>query len=133
MIFLLLQITHSSPDVEEHKPGVANPLTDYVAFLPGDFPLPTFYSQEERELLQGTSLADAVDQKLTSLEKEFELLRTCTEQIPWCKKFWWDDDSGRLTLDDWKQVDAMFRSRALELPGTGHAMVPCVDASSPVP
>lgn len=124
-------MTHSSPDLEGHRLGVANPFTDYVAFLPENFSLPTFYSQEERELLQGTSLADAVDQKLRSLEKEFKLLRTSTEEIPWCKKFWWDDDSGRLNLDDWKQVDAMFRSRALELPGTGHAMVPCVDASHP--
>jgi hypothetical protein len=133
LIFLLLQMTHSSPDLKEHKLGVANPLTDYVAFLPEDFSLPTFYSQEERELLQGTSLADAVDQKLRSLENEFELLRSSTEEIPWCKKFWWDDDTGSLILEDWKQVDAMFRSRALDLPGTGHAMVPCVDVSHPVP
>ena len=72
MIFLLLQITHSSPDLDGNNLGVANPLTDYVAFLPEDFSLPTFYSEEERELLQGTSLADAVEQKLRSLENEFD-------------------------------------------------------------
>ena len=130
MIFLLLQITHSSPDLQGERLGVANPLTDYVSFLPQDFSLPTFYSEEERELLQGTSLADAVDQKLKSLAKEFDLLRTSTRQIPWCSKHWWDNETGHLTIDDWKQVDAMYRSRALELPGTGHAMVPCVDMAN---
>jgi hypothetical protein len=130
LIFLLLQITHSSPDLRANNLGVANPLTDYVAFLPEDFSLPTFYSEEERELLQGTSLADAVEQKLRSLENEFDSLRTSTEEIHWCKKHWWDEQTGHLTIDDWKQVDAMFRSRALELPGTGSAMVPCVDMAN---
>lgn len=126
-------MTHSSPDMEGDKPGVANPLTDYVAFLPKDFPLPTFYSEEELELLQGTSLADAVEQKLRSLQNEFDLLRTATQEIPWCRKHWWDEETGHLTFDDWKQVDAMFRSRALELPGTGHAMVPCLDMANHAP
>ena len=80
--------------------------------------------------MQGTSLADAVDQKLRSLGNEFDLLRTSTEEIQWCRKYWWDDETGHLTLDDWKQVDAMYRSRAIELPGTGHAMVPCVDMAN---
>jgi hypothetical protein len=43
---------------------------------------------------------------------------------------WWEVETGRLTFDDWKQVDAMYRSRALDLPGTGHAMVPCVDMAN---
>ena len=34
------------------------------------------------------------------------------------------------TLADWKTVDAMYRSRALDLPGTGHAMVPCIDMAN---
>lgn len=123
-------MTHSSPDFEGENLGVANPFSDYIAFLPEDFSLPTFYSEEERELLQGTSLADAVDQKLRSLENEFDLLRTSTQEIPWCKKHWWDIKTGHLIPGDWKQVDAMFRSRALELPGTGHAMVPCVDMAN---
>jgi hypothetical protein len=130
LIFLLLQIVHSSPDLQGDKVGVANPFTDYVAFLPEHFSLPTFYSEEERELLQGTSLGDAVDQKLRSLESEFDTLRTLTQEVPWCKKYWWDSETGYLTFDDWKQADAMFRSRALDLPGTGHAMVPCVDMAN---
>lgn len=33
-------------------------------------------------------------------------------------------------LDDWVLVDAMYRSRALDLPGTGESMVPCVDMAN---
>ena len=131
MIFLLLQITHSSPDFAGGKTiGVAHPLTDYVCFLPGEFSLPTFYSEEERGLLQGTTLADAVGQKLHSLDAEFDQLRKATQEIAWCADRWWDEECGRLTVYDWKEVDAMYRSRALELPGTGHAMVPCVDMAN---
>ena len=35
-----------------------------------------------------------------------------------------------MTFHDWKHVDAMYRSRALDLPGTGHSMVPCVDMAN---
>jgi hypothetical protein len=35
-----------------------------------------------------------------------------------------------LTFDDWMCVDAMYRSRALEFPGTGDCMVPCVDMAN---
>jgi hypothetical protein len=35
-----------------------------------------------------------------------------------------------LCLEDWKAVDAMYRSRALEFPGIGDAMVPCVDMAN---
>lgn len=93
-------------------------------------PLPTFWSDEERETLRGTSLAPAAEQKLRSLNNEFDFLREKTRDISWCNNVWWDEDSGHLTIDDWKQVDAMYRSRALELPSTGHAMVPCVDMAN---
>lgn len=35
-----------------------------------------------------------------------------------------------LSFDDWLQVDAMYRSRALEFPGIGDCMVPCVDMAN---
>ena len=89
--------------------------------------LPTFWSDEEHKLLVGTSLAPAMGAKMTSLYREFELLRSSTSDIPWCQDVWWDEDDGILTFDDWKQVDAFYRSRALELPGVGDCMVPCVD------
>ncbi|KAK0310553.1 hypothetical protein LTR01_003706 [Friedmanniomyces endolithicus] len=33
-------------------------------------------------------------------------------------------------FDDWLQVDAMYRSRALDFPGIGHCMVPCIDLAN---
>ena len=126
MIFLLVQITHNSPEIPRHV-GVSNPWTEYIKFLPPSFPLPTFYSGEERELLRGTSLATAVEAKITSLEKEFEFLRQATESVVWCQQCWWEEGPGRLTFDDWKYVDAAYRSRMVDLPQSGYAMVPCID------
>ncbi|KOC12703.1 hypothetical protein AFCA_007237 [Aspergillus flavus] len=132
LIFLVLQITYSSPDFadEHHRIGVSNPWTEYIQYLPSSITLPTFYTVEERELLRGTSLKLAVDAKIVSLENEFELLRQSTENISWCRKHWWDENTGRFTLDDWKYVDAMYRSRMVDLPSSGHAMVPCIDMAN---
>ncbi len=98
--------------------GVRSPLTEYIKFLPDEL-LPTFWSAEEKELLSGTTLEPAVRAKLNSLLREFEMMRTTTESIDWCNKHWWDEDTGKVTFDDWMCVDAMYRSRALEFPGVG--------------
>ncbi|CRL22634.1 unnamed protein product [Penicillium camemberti] len=134
LIFLLIQLSHSSPDLQTaHETiGISNPWTEYVKFLPPSFPLPTFYTAEEQELLQGTSLAEALDAKFASLEREFEQLRQATEGIAWCQRSWWDEKTGKLTIDDWKYVDAAYRSRMLDLPGSGLVMVPCVDMANHV-
>ncbi|KUM65583.1 hypothetical protein ACN42_g1473 [Penicillium freii] len=134
LIFLLIQLSHSSPDLHtaHETVGTSNPWTEYVKFLPPSFPLPTFYTAEEQELLQGTSLAEALDAKLASLEREFEQLRQATGNIAWCQRSWWDETTGTLTIDDWKYVDAAYRSRMLDLPGSGLAMVPCVDMANHV-
>ncbi|KAL9108221.1 MAG: hypothetical protein Q9227_006959 [Pyrenula ochraceoflavens] len=133
--FLLLQMTRSSPEASDAV-GVSNPLTEYVKFLPEAIPLPIFWNEDELFLLNGTSLKPAVEQKLASLRREFDLLKAGTGDIPWCKEVWWsggdvNDEGGCfLNFDDWKMVDAMYRSRALEIPGIGHAMVPCVDMAN---
>lgn len=134
LIFLLVQLSHNSPDLQSkyQTVGVSNPWSEYVKFLPPSFPLPTLYKSEEQELLRGTSLADALDAKLASLEREFDNLREATEGIPWCQQIWWDEKTGALTVDDWKYVDAAYRSRMLDLPGSGLAMVPCVDMANHV-
>lgn len=129
----MLLITHSSLEkTEYHRKsiGVSNPWTEYIKFLPESFDLPTFYTPEEYDLLQGTSLGTAVDAKMDSLGREFEHLRASTSNIPWCQRDWWSEETGQLRFEDWKIVDAMYRSRALDLPGTGHAMVPCVDMAN---
>lgn len=81
-------------------------------------------------MLRGTSLAPAIAAKMKSLEREFDSLRQQTASIPWCAEYWWDEDRGILSPDDWKQVDAMYRSRALEFPGIGDSMVPCLDMAN---
>jgi hypothetical protein len=132
MVFLLVQLSHTSPDLRakhEHI-GVSNPWTEYVKFLPPSFPLPTFYTTEEQELLRGTSLAEALDAKLISLQREFENLCQATEGIKWCQQSWWDEENGSLTIQDWKYVDAAYRSRMLDIPGSGLAMVPCIDMAN---
>ncbi|KIW13939.1 hypothetical protein PV08_06720 [Exophiala spinifera] len=131
LLFLIYQMTINSPDNEDHTIGVNNPFSGYVKFLPKEYPLPTLYTPEEKELLAGTSLADALDQKLASLEREFDGLKAATEHIPWCQQFWWDDITGCLDVGDWKLADAMYRSRALGLPrGASVAMVPVVDMAN---
>ncbi|PVI05271.1 SET domain-containing protein [Periconia macrospinosa] len=127
LIFLLLQATICCPDVQDV--GVHNPLTDYIKYLPDEL-LPTFWTEEERDLLTGTTLEPAVRAKLNSLLREFEKVRTATESIRWCAKHWWDEDTGLVTFDDWMKLDAMYRSRALEFPGVGDAMVPGIDMAN---
>lgn len=71
------------------------------------------------------SLDQAVTAKLQALSTEFDAFRSATEDIDWCRKYWWDDET--LTLEDWKCADAWFRSRVLELPSIGAAMMPIMD------
>lgn len=129
LTFLLLQASISNPQIPSSTAGVLNPLTKYISFLPLA-PLPTTWSTPALALLTGTSLAPAIRAKLASLLREFELLRTTTASIPWCEKYWWDEEDGFLTFDDWVCLDAMYRSRALEFPKLGDCMVPCVDMAN---
>lgn len=131
-MFLLVQLARTCPELAGKSPGVTSPFADYVRLLPKSIPLPTFYTDEQRRLLFGTSLSDALDQKFASLDREFEELKGLTSNIEWCQKHWWDDEEGVVTLDDWKLADAMYRSRALDLPNIGHAMVPVLDMANHV-
>ena len=120
-----------SPDAIDMPGNKQSPAAGYMRFLPKDIPLPTFYTEEERATLVGTSLAHALEQKLASLEREFEQLKEATSHLPWARKIWWDEQHGILDLQDWKLVDAMYRSRALELPrGVGDSMVPILDMAN---
>ena len=92
--------------------------------------MPTFWNESERAIITGTSLEAALSAKLNSLDREFSLLKEKTLSIDWCQKYWWDAHSGMLTFLDWKTIDACYRSRALDLPGTGHAMIPCIDMAN---
>jgi len=150
LVFLLHQATITCPFITESL-GMRTQFTEYATvsvaithsrsklnvlrylkFLPEEL-LPTFWFEAERELLTGTSLKPAVEAKLRSLEREYENLRSATERIPWCSKYWWDGEGGvdgLLSFDDWLQVDTMYRSRALEFPGIGDSMMPCIDMAN---
>ena len=110
--------------------GTANPWTEYVKFLPEHVPLPTFWNEEERGLLEGTSLAAALDAKLGSLDREYRHIRESIHAIKWCQPWFDEEDPEFLIFEEWKQIDAIYRSRALDLPGTGYAMVPCIDMAN---
>lgn len=98
--------------------------------LPSEFKIPTFWSDYERSNIRGTSLEAALEAKLVSLDREFTELRNATSSISWCREVWWTEGRACLTFTEWKVVDAMYRSRALDLPGTGHALVPGIDLAN---
>ncbi|RDW62847.1 hypothetical protein BP5796_11149 [Coleophoma crateriformis] len=127
MLFLLMQMTISNLEHKQNV-GLSGPWTEYVKLLPGDIPVPTMWSEEERYMLKGTSLEVAVSAKMEALQKEFDHLREKTEQIGWCQKCWWEN--GNLRLSDWVLLDAWYRSRSLELPHAGEAMVPGLDMAN---
>lgn len=127
LIFLLQQVSHTAESSKPGKVGLPNAFTSYIQFLPSSISIPTCWNSHERSVLVGTSLEAALEAKLNSLDREFSSLRDATTTISWCWQTWWDTESGSLSFDDWKLVDAFYRSRALDLPGTGHAMVPCID------
>lgn len=125
---MLLQLTNGATG---HTIGVSNPFSEYVKFLSlRGSQLPTFWNESERAIITGTSLEAALSAKLSSLDREFTLLKEKTSSIDWCQQSWWSADNGILTFYDWKTVDAIYRSRALDLPGTGHSMVPCIDMAN---
>ena len=55
LLFLLMQITIASSG-HGHNVGVSCPWTEYVKILPDMVPVPTFWTEEERLMLIGTSL-----------------------------------------------------------------------------
>lgn len=99
----------------------------YVKSLPLEL-LPTFWTPSELQLLVGTTLAPATASKLRSLRREWDLVCESAAQTRWYRLV-----GSRLNFDDWLQVDAMYRSRALDYPLIGHCMVPCVDLANHSP
>lgn len=66
--------------------------------------------------------------KINALTEEFEELQEKTRELPYWNQFLWED--ARVTLDDWFLMDAWYRSRSLELPHSGEAMVPVLDLAN---
>jgi SET domain len=115
-------------------------------------PVPTLYSDVELSVFEGTTLAPATKAKLRTLHREFKTLRTLTKRLDWIAELWWDvsaqpyvnlgededededeeSSNGLVQFSDWAILDAMYRSRALEWPGQGEAMVPGIDMANHV-
>jgi len=128
LIFLLFQLTSTSPSATGPI-GNANPWTTYIQYLPPTILLPTFYTPAETALLTGTTIAPALSQKLRALTAEFAHLRATTASLPCCA-VWWAPGTGCLSFDDYLAVDAIYRSRAMDLPRTGLALVPVIDMAN---
>ncbi|VBB75253.1 Putative protein similar to of SET8 of Schizosaccharomyces pombe [Podospora comata] len=122
LLFLLVQLARNSSHAHV---GVSNPWTQYLQFLPKTVLLPTVWTEDERPLLKGTSLEVAVGAKLRALDNEFEMIREASSDIPCWNGLLWH--SGAVSLKDWVHLDALYRSRCLELPKSGESMVPCID------
>lgn len=83
--------------------------------------MPTEWTEDERLLLRGTSLEAAVNAKVSALDVEFEAMREASSDIPcWHQLLW---EHGTVSFQDWIRLDALYRSRCLELPRSGESMV----------
>lgn len=131
LLFLLVQLVLAS---KEHQApvGVSNPWTEYIKFLPKTVLVPTLWTEDERLLLRGTSLESAVNAKMTALTAEFDAVREAASSLPsWNDVLWpYNNEEGgnaSASLRSWILLDALYRSRVLELPKSGESMVPCID------
>jgi hypothetical protein len=88
------------------------------------------WTDEERALLEGTTLKPAVQAKLNSILREYTDICVAIEGVEWGKQSFPLGLEMEFGLDDWKHVDAMYRTRGLELPGIGHGMVPALDMAN---
>jgi hypothetical protein len=61
MLYLLSRYIFPDRSQAPAKGVASTPWTEYVKFLPRHIPVPTLWSEEERSLLQGTSLEASMD------------------------------------------------------------------------
>ncbi|KAI3538212.1 SET domain-containing protein [Colletotrichum abscissum] len=127
-LFLLTQKVLSDRPKTSLKGGVSTPWTEYVKYLPPQVPVTTLWTEQEREMLNGTSLESATAAKIVALTDEFDELREISATLPFWNELFWESD--KVSLIDWVRVDAWFRSRCLELPKSGEAMVPVLDLAN---
>ena len=112
------------------KIGVSNPWSEYIKFIHAETTLPIFWTAAERESLYGTSLEQHLAAKMKALDREFADFRRATESIDWCRSHWWDSATGCLSIDDWKTVDSIHRSRSMDFSEYGLCLVPVMDMAN---
>ncbi|KAK4225327.1 hypothetical protein QBC38DRAFT_368954 [Podospora fimiseda] len=126
LLFLLIQTARTRASSKNHlSVGVSNPWTEYSRFLPEVVLVPTEWTEDERLLLRGTSLESAVNAKISALDSEFEVVREASGDIPSYHELLWEHHT--VSFQDWIRLDAIYRSRCLQLPRSGESMVPCID------
>ncbi|KAL2266252.1 hypothetical protein VTJ83DRAFT_5604 [Remersonia thermophila] len=128
LLFLLVQSALASRSGHTSV-GVSNPWTEYLQFLPETVPVPTLWAEDERLLLRGTSLEVAVNAKLSALDAEFGLIQQKSSDIPAWNELLWEGPSA-VSFPDWIRLDALYRSRSLQLPRSGEALVPYLDMAN---
>jgi hypothetical protein len=69
-----------------------------------------------------------LDAKFAALNKEFDELQEKSSDLPFWNSLFWEKET--VTIKEWVLVDAWYRSRCLELPRAGHAMVPGLDMAN---
>ncbi|PNP53106.1 hypothetical protein THARTR1_06316 [Trichoderma harzianum] len=126
MLYLLAHIIQSKEASSNARLFVSTPWTEYIKFLPRYIPIPTMWTNEERQLLKGTSLEAALSAKLSALSHEYDGVSEQASNIPFWNDLFW----GTAKVEDWILADAWYRSRCLELPQAGHAMVPGLDMAN---
>ncbi len=62
------------------------------------------------------------------MDHEFGHLREKSSDLPFWNDLLWQQDEA--SVQDWALADAWYRSRSLELPTGGDAMVPCIDMAN---
>ncbi|KAI9172469.1 SET domain protein [Paramyrothecium foliicola] len=125
LLYLLNHLVLAKRTQTAPRGGASTPWTEYIKFLAREIPVPTMWTDLEKQFLQGTSLETALSAKLSVLENEFDELLNVSSTLPYWTALLWEDDGA--TLSDWILADAWYRSRCLELPQSGNSMVPVLD------
>ncbi|KAH7149555.1 hypothetical protein B0J13DRAFT_308754 [Dactylonectria estremocensis] len=125
MLYLMTHLIMSTHDHTGPRVCASSAWTEYVKFLPRFIPTPTMWTEDERALLGGTSLEAALKAKLSTLVREFDDLHEKSSALAFWNSLFWEKDTA--TLQHWILADAWYRSRCLELPRAGDAMVPGLD------
>ncbi|KAM6507390.1 hypothetical protein FSOLCH5_012606 [Fusarium solani] len=128
LLYLLTHLILSAKGPPGSRGPASTPWTEYLKFLPRHVPVPTMWSEVERALLQGTSLEAALEAKLAALNNEFDELREKSSGLAFWNSLFWEKETA--TIQDWILIDALYRSRCLELPRAGDAMVPGLDMAN---